>query len=200
MRSTASFSSTRDAAERKALLRTFFAAWPDEATRGVIAGLAHDVAVQAGTKSPPPANLHLTLAFIGDVAPARLAALREIGAAVARAATPFTLVLDRIDGFRDAGIAWLGTDAAPPELERLVAHLRDALAAAGFPVDARAFRVHLTLARRCRQRLRATTLAAVVWRIDRLTLTASDLGSDGSRYRDLAAWPLGAGRPRFSAS
>ncbi len=150
--------------------------------------------MDAGGRSPRPANIHLTLAFVGDVAPARLGALREIGAAVAGSAPPLVLVLDRTSGFRDAGIAWLGTNATPPELERLVARLRDALAAAGFPADDRAFRAHVTLARRCRRRVLATARTAIVWKVDRMTLTASDLQSDGSGYRDVAAWPLGPAR------
>lgn len=188
-----SSSDTRNAAAREAPLRMFFAAWPDDATRETVATLARDVAIQTGGKPPPPANIHLTLAFVGDVAPVHLAALREIGAAVAQAATPLALVLDRTGGFRDGGVVWLGTKETPTELERMVEHLRDALAAAGFPVDDRGFRVHVTLARRARKRVRAATVAAIVWHVERMTLTASDLGSDGSRYRNVAVWPLGPG-------
>ncbi len=184
---------TRDAAAREGPLRVFFAAWPDAATRDAITALAHDVAIQAGGKPPRPAAIHLTLAFVGNVAPARMALLHEIGAAVSRAAAPSALVLDHTGGFRDAGIAWLGARSTPPELEQLVGALRSALGAEGFPVDARAFRVHVTLARRCRKRVHATAVATIVWRLERMTLTASDLASDGSRYRDIAAWPLGDG-------
>ncbi len=51
-----------------------------------------------------------------------MAALCEIGAAASHATIPFTMTLDRIGGFRDAGVAWLGADVAPPELERLAVH------------------------------------------------------------------------------
>jgi 2'-5' RNA ligase len=185
-------SDTRDDGTRSGPLRVFFAAWPDAPTCDAVAALAHDVAIQAGGKPPRLAAIHLTLAFVGNVPPARIALLHEIGAAVSRAATPVALVLDQTGGFRDAGIAWLGTKATPPGLEELVGALRRALATAGFPIDARAFRVHVTLARRCRKRVHAATVATIVWRVDRMTLTASDLGSDGSRYHDIAAWPLGA--------
>jgi 2'-5' RNA ligase len=181
----------REAVGREAPLRVFFAAWPHGATRDAVAAVARDVAVDAGGRPPRPANIHLTLAFVGDVMPARIGTLREIGAQVSRSATPLVLMLDRTGGFRDAGIAWLGASDAPPELERLVGRLSEALAAAGFPVDDRAFRAHVTLARRCRRRVHATTLAAIVWRVERMTLTASDLQSGGSRYRDVAVWPLG---------
>ena len=175
----------------EAPLRVFFAVWPDAATRAAIAALAHEAAAGAGGKAPAPSNLHLTLAFIGDVRAERLAVLQAIGADAARPTPPFTLTLDRLGGFRDAGIAWLGTTPTPPQLDALVRRMRGALGAAGFPVDARPFRVHVTLARRCRNRVRAAAIAPIAWRVERLTLTASDLGGDGSRYRDLAVWPLG---------
>ncbi len=173
-------------------LRVFFAIWPDAETRSRVSALASATAAEAGGKVPQPSNLHLTLAFVGAVAPERMAALCEIGAAASHATIPFTLTLDRIGGFRDAGVAWLGADVAPPELERLAVHLHDALGAAGFSVDERPFRIHVTLARRCRRRVRATTVAPIEWRVLQMTLTVSDLGADGSHYRDVAAWPLGA--------
>jgi 2'-5' RNA ligase len=171
-------------------LRVFFAAWPDPATRDAIAALSRETATRALGKVPRPENLHLTLAFVGDVRPERLAALKAIGAEAARATPPFTLRLDRPGGFRDAGIAWLGSEETPSELDALIDRLRDALRAAGAPVDSRPFRVHVTLARRCRKRVRDQAFAPISWRVERLTLTASELGGEGSRYSDLDAWPL----------
>ena len=177
----------------EAPLRVFFAVWPDASTRAAIAALAHEAAANAGGRPAPLENLHLTLAFIGDVPAERLAALQAIGAEAARTTPPFTLMLDRLGGFRDAGIAWLGTTPTPPALDALVGPMREALGAAGFPVDPRPFRVHVTLARRCRRRVRAATIAPIAWRVERMTLTASELGGEASRYRDLAAWAFGAG-------
>ena len=173
-------------------LRVFFAIWPDAETRSRVAALASATGAEAGGKVPQPSNLHLTLAFIGEVTAERVATLRDVGASTAQTALPFAMRLDRIGGFRDSGIVWLGTEALVPELERLVERLRGALGNAGFAVEARPFRVHLTLARRCRKRVRAATVAPIEWRVLQMTLTASELGSDGSHYRDIAAWPLGA--------
>jgi 2'-5' RNA ligase len=184
----------RDRAERAEAtnpLRVFFAVWPDAPTRAAIAALAHEAATAAGGKAPRAESLHLTLAFVGEVPVDRVAALRAIGADAARPTPPFTMTLDRLGGFRDSGIAWLGTTKVPADLEALVDAMRKALAAAGFPVDPRPFRVHVTLARRCRNRVRAATIAPTAWRVERMTLTASELGGEGSRYRELAAWPLG---------
>jgi len=115
--------------------------------------------------------------------------LRRVGEFAAQSADPFTLPLDRVGGFRAAGIAWLGTDSPPPGLLRLADALRCELAANGFPVEARPFHAHVTLARRCGSVVPAA-VEPLMWRGDRLTLSASELRPEGSRYRELAAWPL----------
>jgi 2'-5' RNA ligase len=172
--------------------RVFFALWPDAVARDCLTTFAQDVVKVAGGRVAPAANMHLTLAFVGDVARARVAALREIGAAVARDAAPFTLVLDRVGGFRDAGIAWIGSAATPAELDGLVRPLRQRLGAGGYPVERRPFHPHVTLVRRCGKPPRDAAAAPIEWRVERLTLMASDLRPDGSEYRELAGWPLAA--------
>ena len=179
-------------ADHAARLRVFFALWPDPATRDLVAALAHEVVARAGGMAPRPGNIHLTLAFVGDVASERIAALERIGDEAARAAAPFMLALDRHGGFRETGIAWLGTEAMPPELDRLARELNEGLRAGGFRVERRPYQAHVTLARRCRRRAFPDAVAPIAWRIERLTLTASELLRQGSNYRELAAWPLGA--------
>jgi 2'-5' RNA ligase len=179
-------------ADRPARLRVFFALWPDPATRELVVALAREAAKRARGSAPRPENIHLTLAFVGEVAPERVDALERIGDAAARAAAPFTLMLDRRGGFRDSRIAWLGTGVMPPELDRLVRDVNEGLVAGGFRVERRPFRAHVTLARRCRTPPGPDTVAPIAWRVPRLMLTASELSPQGAHYRELAAWPLGA--------
>ncbi len=176
--------------ERPEILRVFFALWPDVSAREGIAVLAHDVVSQAGGRAPRPENIHLTVAFVGNVEPDRLAELEHIGASAARSAAPFTLTLDRLGAFHHAGITWLGTDTLPTELEDLVFALRNGLAAAAFPVERRIYRAHVTLARRCGT-VATMKIAPIKWRVERVALNASELSAAGSIYRKLAAWPLG---------
>ena len=178
-------------ASRAASLRVFFALWPG-ASRDLVAALSRDFAEVTGGRAPRPGNIHLTLAFVGEVAPERVVALERIGDMAARTSAPFTLELGRTGNFRDAGIAWLGTDAIPPELDRLMRRLNEGLATAGFRVERRPFHAHVTLARRCRRPLPPRVITPVAWCIERLTLIASELSSQGSDYRELAAWPLHA--------
>lgn len=171
-------------------LRVFFALWPDAGARDALWALARDTAAQARGRAPPAGNLHVTLAFLGDVAAARLAALDAIGPAVAAAVPPFTLTLDRVGAFGDGRIAWAGASAPPRDLERLALSLTDALAKEGFPTERRAFHPHVTLARHCRRRAGTGNVAPIAWRVERITLNASELSPRGPRYRELGAWPL----------
>jgi len=171
-------------------LRLFFAVVPDAGARAALAALARDVAQAVRGRPPPAENLHLTLAFLGQVSAARRAALAAIGAAAAAAAPPFLLTLDRVGAFRGAGIAWAGADRAPAELLQLVAALNDGLAAAGLPVERRPFHPHVTLARRGTRAPEGIAPAPLSWRVDRLVLMASDTLSAGPRYREVDAWPL----------
>ena len=96
-----------------------------------------------------PEGLHLTLAFLGARAPEGLAQLEAIGEAVAAGHRAFELRTAALGAFPDPGrarVLWLGL-APSPDLERLSADLREALATAGKAFDPKPFRPHLTLAR-----------------------------------------------------
>jgi 2'-5' RNA ligase len=80
----------------------------------------------------------------------------------------------------------------PPELERLFEALRAALRAGDLPAERRAFHPHVTLARRCRRDLAPRAMTPLAWRVETLTLMASETLPDGPRYRELACWPLAA--------
>jgi 2'-5' RNA ligase len=172
-------------------LRVFFALWPDAGARDALSALARDTAAQTGGYAPPTGNLHLTLAFLGDIAATRIAALQAIGPAVASAVAPFTVTLDRVGAFGNGEIAWVDASAPPGELERLVQLLTGALAKDGFPTERRAFHPHVTLARRCRHPTGTGTILSIAWRVERITLNASERAPSGPRYRELGAWPLG---------
>ena len=173
------------------MLRVFFALWPDAGARDALATLSRAVVRQAGGRAPAAENLHLTLAFVGEVTVDRADALRVVGLAATAGMPAFDLSLDGVGAFRGSGIAWAGASSVPPELAQLVSQLNDALTAQGFPTDPRPFHAHVTLARRCRRAAAALPAAPITWTVDGMTLNASELAPGGSRYRELAAWPLG---------
>ncbi len=172
-------------------VRAFFAVWPDASANDALALLARATAREAQGRAPPQGNLHLTLAFLGEVAVARVTALHAIGAAAASMLAPFPLTLDCMGIFRGPGIAWAGASAPPREIGVLVRRLRDALEADGFAIERRAFQPHVTLARHCGKPLAKIRIAApIVWIVSRIVLNASETGPAGPRYRELASWAL----------
>ena len=170
--------------------RVFFAVWPDADACALLASLARDCAARTGGRAALSSNLHLTLAFVGEVERSRVATLQAIGLAACAAAAPFTLTLDRVGAFRKAGIAWVGASVLPPQLERVVRALNGELSCGGFPTERRPFQPHVTLARRCRKAASVELAAPIAWRVGRVVLNVSEPLRGGVRYRALAEWPL----------
>ncbi|BAN69346.1 2'-5' RNA ligase family protein [endosymbiont of unidentified scaly snail isolate Monju] len=73
--------------------RLFFALWPDEALRRRLADW-QQTHLPPGVQPTHPADLHLTLHFLGQVEEGRLGALRELGDRLAGEA--FALCLDHL--------------------------------------------------------------------------------------------------------
>jgi 2'-5' RNA ligase len=145
------------------MARLFFALWPDPRARDALADLARSVAAECGGRAVPPAGLHLTLVFLGEVAPDRIGDLRRVAAQVAGSA--FVLPLDRVGGFARARVAWAGSSRPPPGLFALQADLERGVRGAGFSPDARPFAPHLTLARRTRTVPAVRPVEPVAWRL-----------------------------------
>ena len=163
--------------------------WPDAPAREALDELALRVATQRGGRAPRGSNLHVTLAFLGSVATPCIATLEAIGAACARDCSAFSLTLDAPGG-TSQGIAWLAPRLVPPALAALNASLAASLSAEGFPVERRRFRPHVTLARHCTRPAQRDAVEAIAWHVDRLALVASTPAPGGSRYQDIAMWPL----------
>jgi RNA 2',3'-cyclic 3'-phosphodiesterase len=173
-------------------LRLFFALWPDTQTRASLAALAERVAAETGGRATTPANVHLTLAFLG--AQPRDSAAGLVARAGAIDASPFVLTLDHIDCWRKNGVAWLGASEIPPALALLRKSLLASLAPLRITDEARPFAVHVTLARKVTTLLRRRLPAPIAWPADGLVLVASDTGRDGPVYRVLASLPFVRGR------
>ena len=88
-------------------------------------------------------NLHLTLAFLGEVSSHRLPALYRAMDAVPM--EPLTLTFRRVGSFR-GGLWWAGAEESP-RLMGLQRELTRQLAAQGFRLEERRFVPHITLAR-----------------------------------------------------
>lgn len=175
------------------MVRVFYALVLPPELRPPIGTIARATARRVHGRPVPAENLHLTLAFIGEIATSRLPTLLEVGAALRGEA--MTLVLDRLGGFRQAGVAWLGASRPPQELGTFAAALARALAAAGVRCDERPFHPHMTIVRRCRVPPGEQPIGPYPWAIDEFALLQSQSGTEGARYHSLSKWPLTVALP-----
>lgn len=170
-------------------VRLFFALWPDETLRSRLAGVIGGLRKTMSGKWVKPENLHLTLAFLGDVNAERVPEVLRIGAETA--GTGFTLTLDRAEFWPRNGIICLGASETPPALKELAGNLVGRLGEVGFALEKRAFRAHLTLARKGRSdRARIDLPEPLSWKVDGFCLVESRLRQEGSVYIRRETWPL----------
>jgi len=166
------------------MARLFFAIWPDAPARARLAPLAAELAGEASGKPVPIAKVHLTLAFLGEIEAARIAAAVE--AARRMRVAPFEFALDRVGSFRGARVAWAGCAAVPEPLAALAADLATRLAAAGFALDDRPYAPHATLARRIVRAVVTKPVAPIAWPVGGFSLVRSEAGT--GRYAVLEAF------------
>jgi 2'-5' RNA ligase len=172
--------------------RCFVALEPDQATRASFAA----VRVRPPARPVPREQLHLTVTFIG-------ALTLECGAALSDALTaqPVPLGPVLVTGVEHWPRAThprltVATLAMSGEFAALDTRIRSLMVDLGLPVDARAFRPHVTLGRFRRDVAVAGRAPDVpgelLARFEALTLFSSTLAPDGARYRVLASVPVTA--------
>jgi 2'-5' RNA ligase len=167
--------------------RLFFALWPDEDTRAALGALARE-RVQRQARRVADHNLHITLAFPGNVT-ARVQACLEEGAGGITGA-PFELAIDRLGHWPGPRIIWAAPGQTPPQLWSLAAALREVLAGCGLEPETRPYQAHITLARKASQAFPLTRIAPVPWSIRHFCLVESVSEPAGVRYAVLRTWPL----------
>jgi 2'-5' RNA ligase len=173
---------------RDPTLRLFFALVPGAGVRASLAALGESMRACIGGRVTAAENLHLTLAFLGAIPAEALPALVAIGRSLPQ--DGFALSLDRVGVFKAPGIAWVAPRIAPAPLLALANGLTGALQDAGFALDARPFRPHVTLARRARGSLARFAFEPIVWPVETVALVESVLSQQGARYSERARWAL----------
>jgi 2'-5' RNA ligase len=189
------------------MIRAFVAVEPDASLRQALAKAQAELravlqrAVGRKTRMQwvKPDSVHLTLKFLGDTPEERLA---DIRAALDRAAgghARFSIEVEGLGVFpnlRAPRVLWVGLAADSHALARLAADVESALAALGYPPEAKPFMPHLTLARikdgardlgraLAQERLleRAWMLGPLA--VEAVSLMRSDLQPSGAVYTEL---------------
>lgn len=175
--------------------RHFLAIALPEAVRDVLAALAEALPGVTWTR---PAQLHVTLRFLGDVPADRIDGLCARLARVRVA--EFLLPLAGLGTFppqRPLRVAWLGVGSGHPRLFQLRQRIDDAVLAARLSPDLRHFHPHVTLAR-CTEGAaglaawlhRHREFTAPPFRVAAFDLYASELRPGGAVHTVKKRFPL----------
>lgn len=163
-------------------MRCFIAAWPTDDTRvalhRIINGLKDRVPLGRAMQAR---NLHLTLAFIGELE-------AEHARALARgcqdlAGDVFEWTIDSVGSFPRARVVWAG-GPVDQRIADFVAHARGRLDQLGVAYDRKPFVPHVTLFRDVRRFDAGGPLDPPVrWTTDHAALYAAERDRDGLLYR-----------------
>ncbi|HKS57734.1 MAG TPA: RNA 2',3'-cyclic phosphodiesterase [Steroidobacteraceae bacterium] len=173
--------------------RLFFALWPADAVRSELAAAAESHASLGRVIAAR--NLHITLVFLGAVAPERVADVQEIAASAQKLTFDgrFSVHLDAVEFWRRSSLICLTAAQTPPQLLRIVERLRAGLRERGFELrEHETFRPHVTLVRDVARDASVAGAASVHWPVDAFALVESQVGQRGSEYTVLEAWSLTA--------
>ena len=124
-------------------MRLFFALWPPRETAEALGRWARQVQQHSGGRATADDTIHLTLAFLGDVAPER-----AITAARRVEAPTFDLPIEVAKFWKHNNIVWAGPHQTPPALVILAERLQLELYREEFILERRPFAAHVTLLRK----------------------------------------------------
>lgn len=169
--------------------RLFFAlALPDDVQQQIVHWRAAHFADDAG-RPVAAANLHLTLAFLGDVSPEKQRALCAMAGRIRQPG--FTLTLDDAGQWLRSRVVWLGTRQPPRGLLQLASMLRAQAARSGCYQSPQPFHPHITLWRDARQ---AVPIPAPGFRwtfpVNEFVLYESSFSRGRTRYTALERYPF----------
>ena len=170
--------------------RLFFAAWPSPQVQQALGKLAQEIKRECGGRAVPAHNIHLTLAFLGDVRRGSMARLEEVAAAIS--GQRFELSVTRVEYWSHNRIVWAGVEQCPGALQALAAGLEQALSPEGFRFERRPYVPHITLLRDARRGPATAAISTIQWPVHHFALVESVPRERGRMYEVLRDWPLGA--------
>lgn len=178
-------------------MRVFVAVFPPPEVRKALADAARRLPINGNVRFTAPANVHLTLKFLGDVAEDDMGHVARALGPVRERHGPFEAGISGFSAFpspRRARILWAGIGEGADRLRALAQDVEERLQPLGFEREARPYHPHLTLGR-ARGRpvtLQDTKVSPPVagFLVDQVDLVESVLDSAGATYSTLAAYPL----------
>lgn len=187
------------------MTRTFIALELNEALQRHLSGLVRSMARELPSLHwVNPTEIHLTLAFLGELSAEQLVLSMQATELVARGSVPFDYRLTHLGTFGSPrSVLWVGIEEPSGRLQQLHRLLNSALEQRGFALDKRPFSPHLTLSRIkkplkpeeqaiLQQFLDGTrgSISSPPYHVQHLSVMKSDLSRVGARYTCLRNYAL----------
>lgn len=143
--------------------KLFFALWPSHRQREQLRDAINPSLSTVEGTAVDRRNWHITLVYIGDFPEERIPGL--MSAADIIDPGQIRLRFDSVSFWQRPKIACVHARTVPPELERLVKTLQQALIPFGYEPDPRVYRPHITVARKVRafQEVRLARPVEISW-------------------------------------
>lgn len=185
------------------MIRAFVAVELTEGLRQEVAAFQGELK-SAGTdvKWVEPANLHLTLKFLGGIPEEKVPSLTEALTRACAGIPAFTLTLEGIGAFpktTSPRVIWVGMNQGKEPLLALAKRVEEECSRLGFPAEERPFSAHLTIGRtrspqgiaRLIKKLQVAEFrGGTPASVERIVLFQSTLSPKGPTYTPLAEIPL----------
>lgn len=165
--------------------RYFFAVWPDDSLRAALVEWRCVMRTDPAARAVPADNLHMTVVFLGSLAPPQVDAVRRVAGHIPWSGA--SLQLDRVGYWPRSRVIWVGSRRGSERLAECSEQLRDRLRGLGFRIDSRHFVPHLTVYRKARRRPKWPE-RVLAWSIDELCLVRSHLSKAGAHYEIVDRW------------
>ncbi|WOJ91937.1 RNA 2',3'-cyclic phosphodiesterase [Congregibacter variabilis] len=173
-------------------MRLFFGFDLEPGDKAAIADWRDRHAAASG-RPVPPANFHITLAFLGDLDTRVLEHLCDKMDALCTdlPSKPLVIKLDRVGYWPSPRIYWLGTSADCDAIKNTARKLQFMGQAFGSRRERLSFTPHITLYRGCERPPPAPlTMPLITLALREVVLFESKQGRSAVSYTPLAAWPL----------
>lgn len=172
----------------KTAIRVFFAACPPYRICKQLIHQAEMLQPACGGHHVKIPNIHLTLAFLGNIFLNRIDVLRKIMQTLT--AQAFDLTFDEICYWKHHQVIFARPERSPPELLSLVSLLKTALGTTGFGFDNRTYKPHITLIRKTNPVTVTRLNEPVHWYVSEWSLLQSRQIGYGVEYVPLCLQPL----------
>ncbi len=170
-------------------MRSFFALDLDKKSKENIR-LWRDVQLKDVGKAVHKNNFHITLVFLGNISEQQNTSIIKLASSIN--CKRFTLKLNKTGHWKKPGILWLAPIVQPEQLGDLVFKLKESAHKVGLESEERAYKPHLTLARKCKyQPENNINVPEFKLEFNHFKLFESISTENGVRYQSIQSWPLG---------